>query len=453
MAWLLVPLFVLLMTSAYTTYRYASHLAESERDLTLEEIADDFKDAISGTLMSGGNIDAAAQTLGPILRDTVDQRSFAIYDSKGTLVAGDARLTPMRPMPQSEERAVFDNTILDGKKVRRAAMRGDEEGLPGFEIQVAETTQKRERLTMRISRGVLVPQAIVLVFSFPLVWFGISKGLRPLEQLRERITRRSAQDLDALSADGTPVELQPVVTALNGLLSRVRKAQDEQRRFTAEAAHQIKTPLAVLTAEIELAMSDDSCRTTEPILRRLRLAASRLTHLVQQLLALARSESSQAQTDTLFDLSELAREVTGDYVGVAASRRIDLGFEGFEQPIPLRANVILIKEAMKNLIDNALKFTPEGGIVTTSVQASPPVFSVADSGPGIPEDQRPLIFQRFHRVAGESAINGSGLGLAIVQEVARRHGATVTVGNSALGGTLFELRFAEDAASPSGGVR
>jgi two-component system sensor histidine kinase TctE len=453
LGWLLIPLFILLGVSAFTTYRNASHLAQTERDLVLEEITDDLKELASVALENNRKIDPSdSLSFSLLIRDARDQRYFAIYDASGTLLAGDRRLTRIGTGFSSDKHAMFGNLTLDGRKLRRAAIKaikGSQEDLPGFEIQVAETTVRRDRLTLHLLRGVLVPQAFVLLLSIPLIWFGVSRGLRPLEELRRRITHRSAQDLDAIPLDDAPRELLPVVGALNDLLSRVGAGQTEQRRFTADAAHQIKTPLAVLTAEIDLALSDTTCPCARPTLDRLEKATSRLAHLVSQLLALAHSEANESKTHVLFDLSELAREVTGEFVAAAASRRIDLGFEGIDQAIPVRGNVILVKEALKNLVDNALKFTPEGGTVTTSVRASPPVFAVADSGPGIPEAELPLIFRRFHRAPDSSTTEGSGLGLAIVQEVARKHGAVVTAGKSELGGALFEFVFEHAAVSQS----
>ena len=449
MGWLLIPLIFLLAVSAYTTYRNASHLAETERDLVLEEITDDLKELVSAAYESDKAIDPNALSLSLLIRDAKDQRYYAIYDARGALLAGDRRLTRMGTAIGSDQHVVFSSLSLDGRKVRRAVLKGSPKDLPGFEIQVAETTFRRDRLTLHLLRGVLVPQAFVLFFSILLIWFGVSRGLRPLEALRRSITHRSAEDLVAIPTDTVPRELQPVVTALNDLLSRFKAVQEEQRRFMADAAHQIKTPLAVLTAELDLARSDATCPCAQPTYSRLQVATSRLAHLVRQLLTLAHSEANAGKTPVLFDLSELAREVTGDFVAAAARRRIDLGFEGTEQTIPLWGNPMLVREAMKNLVENALKFTPEGGTVTTSARAFPPVFAVADSGPGIPEAELPLIFQRFHRAPESSTTEGSGLGLAIVQEVAHKHGAVVTVGKSELGGALFELQFEGDAVSQS----
>src|SRR5512139_1900747 len=451
LGWLLIPLFFLLAVSAYTTYRNASHLAQTERDLVLEEITDDLKEAVAAELNAYGKINPASPTSALILNDAKDLRYFAIYDPDGKLLAGDPRLT--RVPPPSGQRTLFGDIMLGDRKLRRAILKGDRDDLPGFEIQVAETMVRRNRLTLHLLRGVLVPQAFVLILSIPLIWFGVSRGLRPLEMLRRRITHRSAQDLDAIPVDNAPRELLPVVTALNDLLLRFKAVQEEQRRFVADAAHQIKTPLAVLTAEIDLALSDPGCPCARTTYIRLQNATSRLAHLVRQLLALAHSEADAGKADVLFDLSELAREVTGDFVAAASSRKIDLGFEGAAQAIPLRGNAMLVREAMKNLLENALKFTPEGGTITTSVRAAPPVFSVADSGPGIAQAELPLIFRRFHRAPESSTTEGSGLGLAIVQEVARKHGAVVTAGKSALGGALFELRFEGGATGePSSGT-
>jgi two-component system sensor histidine kinase TctE len=449
LAWLLIPLLVLLALGAYSTYRNASHLAEAERDLVLEEVADDLAESFTSSLRNGGPVQRQSQTIDLILSDARDQRYFAIYNARGGLMAGDSRLLLQGSFHDKEERASFSYISLEGKPLRLAILQGSDEKLPGFHILVAETLVRRDRLALRLSRGVLIPHGAILILVLPLVWFGVRQGLRPLEKLRLSITSRSAQELDDLPVHEAPRELQPVVAALNGLLSRVRAAQEEQRRFTADAAHQIKTPLTALTAEIDLAMSDSSCSCAQPTYRRLQEAAARLTHLVRQLLALAHSEANRGNSHALFDLSELAKEVTGDYLSIAAARHIDLGYEGSEQTIPVQGSAILVSEAMRNLVENALKFTPESGIITVSVQAFPPSFSVADSGPGIPETEWPLIFQRFHRAPESTGIEGSGLGLAIVQEIARNHGAQISVGRSALGGALFTLQFQDQVVSQS----
>jgi signal transduction histidine kinase len=441
LAWLLIPLIILLALGAYSTYRNASHLAEAERDLVLEEVADDLAESFTSSLRKGAPVRLDSQTVDLILSDSRDQRYFAIYDAHGTLIAGDPRLRPEVHPPVSDERASFSYISLDGKPLRLAVLQGSDEKLPGFHILVAETLARRSRLALRLSRGVLIPHGAILVLALPLVWFGVRQGLRPLERLRISITSRSAKELGDLPVREAPRELQPVVVALNGLLSRVRAAHEEQRRFTTDAAHQIKTPLAALTAELDLALSDSSCQCAQPTYQRLQESASRLAHLVRQLLALAHSEANRGITHALFDLSELAREVTGDYLSAATARHIDIGYEGSEQTIPVLGNALLVREAMKNLVENALKFTPENGVITVSVQSAPPHFSIADSGQGIPEAEWPLVFQRFHRSDRSSAIEGSGLGLAIVQEVMRDHGGEVTVGRSALGGALFTLQF------------
>jgi two-component system sensor histidine kinase TctE len=448
LAWLLIPLVVLLAVAGYSTYRNASHLAEAERDLVLEEVGDDLAESFASGLEEEGAISRPSKTVELILSDARDQRYYAIYDAQGRLRAGDPRLRP-QPNFSAGEHVAFSYISLQDRPLRLAIQHGSDKVLPGFQILVAETLNRRNRLALHLSQLALVPQGAILLLALPLVWFGVRQGLRPLEKLRLSITGRSAQQLDDLPMHDAPRELQPVVSALNGLLSRVRSAQEEQRRFTADAAHQIKTPLAALTAEIDLAMSDPSCPCAQATYRRLQQASSRLAHLVRQLLALAHSEVNGANMHAVFDLAELVREVTGDYVSIAAARRIDLGYEGSEETIPVQGSAILVREALKNLVENALKFTPDGGIVTVSGQASPPGFSVADSGPGIPEAEWPLIFRRFHRAPESTDTEGSGLGLSIVQEVARSHGAQISVGRSALGGALFTLKFHDRLVSQS----
>lgn len=446
--WLLIPLLIMLALSALYTYRNISHLAETERDLALEEVADDLKDSASDALQATGSIDPASASLRLILNDARDHRYFAIYDANGVLLAGDPRL-PIAQVPDAMDHAVFSYISLAGNRLRMVVIKGDQEDLPVYKILVAETLTRRDHLALRLSRVVLIPQVLMILLVAPLIWFGVKRGLRPLDNLCRRISHRSVQQFRDLPMRGTPHELQPVVMALNEMLSQVRAARDEQRRFTADAAHQIKTPLAALKAEIDLAQSDPSYAHAQPVLKRLGDSTNRLIHLVQQLLALAHSEASDSDVMTLLDLAELARDVAREYVPIAHSRHIDLGYEGAEQTIPIRGNAVLIREAMKNLLDNAVKFTPDSGTVTVSVKAHPPSFAVADSGPGIPDEQRPLIFQRFHRVPESTTVQGSGLGLAIVQEIARNHGAIVSVASSSLGGALFSLQFQDQAVSES----
>jgi two-component system sensor histidine kinase TctE len=449
LAWLLTPLFILLVVSAITTHRYATHLAETERDLALEELADDLKDAVIVELKSKGKIDPDSPTLHLLLSDSHDQRYFAVYNDRGIFLGGDARLPKAILDPHVSERAVFSTLALGNDPIRLAAMRGDEDKIPGYEILLAETMNRRNKLVMKLSRAVLIPQALAIFLVIPLVLYGIRRGLRPLDELRDRIVHRTPQELNDLSLNGTPRELLPVIAALNNLLSRVRQSQDELRHFTADAAHQIKTPLAALKAEIELALTDPSNACALNVLQRMGADANRLAHLVQQLLVLAHTESKRRNAMVLFDLTELAKEVTETYLPTADARHIDLGFDGPDHTIPIRGNAVMLREAMKNLVENALKFTPVGGIVTVSVSNTPPIFSVADSGPGIPPDERTRIFHRFHRSHDSTAIEGSGLGLAIVKQVALGHMAKLGVGESALGGAEFSLQFPDPAVSQS----
>src|SRR6202142_3676510 len=252
LAWLLIPLVLLLTLAAYSTYRNASHLAEAERDLVLEEVGDDIAESFESGLQDDGSITHPSKTVELILSDARDQRYYAIYDAQGRLRSGDPRL---RSQPQFSDsgHAAFSYISLDDKPLRLAVQHGSDKILPGFQILVAETLNRRNRLALHLSQVALMPQGVILILALPLVWFGVRQGLRPLEKLRLSITSRSAQELDDLPLHDAPRELQPVLSALNGLLSRVRSAQEEQRRFTADAAHQIKTPLAALTAEIGLA--------------------------------------------------------------------------------------------------------------------------------------------------------------------------------------------------------
>jgi two-component system sensor histidine kinase TctE len=243
---------------------------------------------------------------------------------------------------------------------------------------------------------------------------------------------------------------------MNDLLQRLSSNVEAQKRFVADAAHQMKTPLAGIRTQAELALRNASPEDMEASLRQLISGAERATRLVNQLLALARAEDPRNPSNlhSDIDLQAIAQEQTQNWVHEAMSRDIDLGLEGEDDPVMIRGNALLLAELLNNLIDNALRYTPRGGTVTVRVRvtATQAILEVEDSGPGIPEAERELVFDRFYRVLG-TATDGSGLGLAIVREIAQQHGAAITVtGNSQPGlgdspGTRIATAFGRSGVS------
>jgi two-component system, OmpR family, sensor histidine kinase TctE len=281
----------------------------------------------------------------------------------------------------------------------------------------------------------ILPQFIVLPISVLLVWFGLSRGIKPLNSLQARIQQRKPDDMSPIPLGQVPEELAPVVTSFNNLLLRLEHNMQVQKRFVADAAHQLKTPLAGLRMQAELAHSAANDGERSKSLDNITRGTRQATRLVNQLLALARAEAhAQGAAGSLpkqyLDLSELAREVTLEWVDEALSQGHDLGLEA-ETPAWMMGNAVLLKEMIKNLIDNALTYTPAPGTMTVRITPSPTqtILEVEDTGPGIAIGEHDAVLQPFYRVLGTGK-DGSGLGLAIVQHTAAQHGAQLSLQNN-----------------------
>ena len=318
-------------------------------------------------------------------------------------------------------------------------------------IQVADTFDNRDQLASKIIRGVLFPQFMILPLALLLVWFGLSRGLAPIKVLQGKIEVRRPDDLSPIDPKEAPEELAPLVRAFNDLLARQAHTLQAQRRFIADAAHQLKTPLAGLRTQSELAMREADAAELRRTLEQIAASAERSAHTVSQLLALARTENLRdAVTLDELDIAPLVRAVIADHYGVALTKSIDLGFESDDRPSPIAGHPILLREMIGNLIDNAIRYTPAGGVVTVRVQSSSTevVLQIEDDGIGIAPDDRQFVFERFFRVLGAGA-DGSGLGLSIVREIVGQHGAMIDVsdglmwpaGRGAGTGSRFTVRF------------
>ncbi len=321
------------------------------------------------------------------------------------------------------------------------------------QVQVAETREKRSVLATEIIKGVMLPQFGILPLAVLLVWLALVRGIKPLSQLEERIRARRPDDLSPLDDKAVPLEVAPLVSSVNDLLTRLKDSIATQKRFLADAAHQLKTPLAGLRMQADLAQRE---ATDAEALKQIGRSSMRATHTVNQLLALARAEGSgRPQGLQACNLAEMAMDVVRDFLPRAMDQRIDLGYEGATPDTPgvtLAGNRTLLKEAISNLVDNALNYTPSNdeqpGVITARVIADPfgqvLVLQVEDTGPGIPEAERELVFQPFYRALGTN-VDGSGLGLSIVREIARQHHAQIQVEavtpGAPLPGTRISLRF------------
>lgn len=420
--WLLWPLVPILLCGAFFAFQLAWRTAQDAFDLALLDSALDLERQVR--VIEGAPVlelpPAARQMLAT--SNEVDRVVFAVRAADGRLVAGDRDL-PVHTALSSGIRQQYYDATVNGLPLRAIALRSELEGGRGqVHIAVAQTLEARNRIFMNILGGMLLPEVLLAVAAIAVIWFGVRRGLAPAEQLRSEIVSRSPQDLRPIAEFSAPAELQPVVHATNGLLTRLDVALGAQRQFIANAAHQLRTPLAVLRARIELAQSRPD-RLGAETLDELLAATDRTTRLANQLLALARAEHAHAAEEThdAVDLKQVVTDLAGDWVVRAAANEVEFAFE--LEPLGVVGSAFLIREMLGNLVDNAIRYTPAGGMVVVRIRREGEgcCLEVQDSGPGIPPEFRDKVKERFFRLA--TGTEGCGLGLAIVDEIAAAHGA------------------------------
>jgi two-component system sensor histidine kinase TctE len=295
-------------------------------------------------------------------------------------------------------------------------------------VQVAETLVKRRILADEILAGLVLPQLLLIITTMVLVRYGIKRGLASLERVQAEVSHRSHVDLSPLRADDAPQEVEALVLAINQLMQQLEQVILRQNQFIADAAHQLRTPLAGLKTQAELAVRQTDPHLIAHSLKQLQASSDRMIHLVNQLLLLARAETDWQAEMRALDLVTLAKTVTSAWVPAALAKQIDLGYAAEVAAAPLMGNELLLKEMLNNLVSNAILYTQRGGEITVSVAIAEQhwILAVADNGPGIPPAERELIFERFHRATAKEE-GGSGLGLSIARRIARLHGGDVSL--------------------------
>jgi len=314
-------------------------------------------------------------------------------------------------------------------------------------LQVAHALDERREIAAQSALRTLLPLAALIPFLGVLIWYAVGRGLRPLETISRAVAKRQPDAMEPLAESGLPEELRPLAGSLNALLARLRDALNAQRRFTADAAHELRTPLAALKLQAELVGRAPDAVSRRVALAELEAGVDRATHLTEQLLAMARLEpEALAKNFGDCDLVSLAKDVIVARAVLAANKRIDLGLAR-ATAVRVRGDTASLSMLLANLLDNALRYTPEGGRIDVAVDddAGHAVLTVADTGPGIPAMERERVFDRFHRgsnVGGQPDQTGSGLGLSIVKRIADAHAATITLdaGNDGQG-LVVRVRF------------
>jgi len=378
--------------------------------------------------------------------DESDKTYFKIISEQKGMIAGDKFVPEPFDAETDWTRPVYFDDEMYGEPVRVVSMLiAPEHASEKIFVHVAETLNKRRSMMVDILLADLVPQMALVFLAGIYLVAGVKRGLQPLHVLAKEIAQRSSRDLRPISEQHVFLEVRALTDTINDLLERLGSAIATQQRFIANAAHQLRTPLAGLKLQVERAQREPDLPAMKPALMHIQGCADRMSHLTTQLLILARSEPIDGDYELRpVDLCKLAKETCMDWVPKALQRHMELSFEGSKRALYVRGDEVLLRELLANLLDNAICYGYEQGNIIVKVESYPsPCLIVEDDGPGIPELEMGKVFERFYRIPGSPG-DGCGLGLAIVKEIADLHKARLELRRiSAAGGTRIELVFKE----------
>jgi two-component system, OmpR family, sensor histidine kinase TctE len=434
--WLLLPQLVLWLSGSFLAWRVAYQNGEKGIDQMLTQsvkaLARQIKPLGDGLLV---DFPKAAQDI--LEQDPADPLSYTVTSPPGSFLLGNAKL----PSPAATVFIALGEPVLypasvDGKRVRVALLEVDYGAAPNkqrLRVQVAQSLAVRDQIARELLQQMLLPMGLMAMALGTLVYAGVSRGLAPLKRLEAQIELAGESDpvrgatIPAIALLSAPQEVHSLASTINRLLDAVARGQSKEKQFLNDAAHQLRTPLAGLIGQSELALRECQDDVVKDRLRKVLSAAQRSAHLVHQLLQLARAESTGDMQP--LNLAQLARDVAREWTGRALQFDIDLGYEG-EEELMVLGNELLLREALSNLVDNALQYAGPSSLVTLHVRAQSRALaqlSIEDNGPGVHPGDIAQMFGRFWR--GSDKPGGCGLGLAIVQEIARRHGGSVSAEN------------------------
>jgi two-component system sensor histidine kinase TctE len=429
--WLLILLIPSLFLAAGSAYYLANYFANLAYDRALYRTALALADEIevkSGKIV----VDLPDSALNLLEYDTEDYIYYQVQGPKHQLLLGEDKLALPKKLPLLGKSTFYDAKLRD-KTLRIVALNYslEDAGAKGNAmVLIGETRTKRDKMAEEIVAIMLIPQIILIVLIIFLVNIGIQRGLISLDKLKNLILRRLPTDTRPLEELDAPEELQPLLHAMNELIVKEKSAVNERRHFLANAAHQLKTPLAGLKIQAEAALRENDLASIQHALKQISAGSDNLGRLANQLLSLARAEPEgmAAQAFVSVDLVKLINEVTSDWVPKALDKGIDLGVKCELKQLNISANNMLLQELLNNLLDNAIRYNQAGAKVTVGLVIinDEAVLSVQDNGLGIVLNEQQKVFERFYRVLG-TAENGCGLGLAIVREIAHQHYARVVL--------------------------
>lgn len=457
--WLLILLLPLLFLATISAYYLANHFANLAYDRALFRVALALADEVE---VSAGKmvVDLPDSALNLLEYDKDDYIYYQVLDQNRQVLLGEYNFTLPKVMPATGQHVYYD-ARFNNKLLRIVAFNLPLSGIAAnvgpratgnATILIGETTIKRDKMANDIIAIMLIPQVVLILLVVFLVNLGIKRGLVSLDNLKNLIARRSPSDMHPLEAHDAPEELQPLLNTMNELIIKEKGAVSERRHFLANAAHQLKTPLAGLKIQAEAALREHDLASVQHALKQISVGSDNLGRLANQLLSLARAEpeGSQVQVFEAVDLVLLINEVASDWVPKAIQKKIDLGVSCDLASHEIYGNRVLLQELLNNLIDNAIRYNQAGAKITVSLAIvnHDLVLSVQDDGPGIAPSEQKKVFERFYRVLG-STESGCGLGLAIVREIAQQHQARVELGytnTQQRKGTTVNVIFQESTA-------
>ncbi|WP_348945032.1 ATP-binding protein [Chitinibacter sp. FCG-7] len=458
--WTVLPLLALWSAGAAVIYLASFQFANESNDAALMRLGRVIAQQISQSLQAAQSAPDKQQSLDPAVLTAQSRQLFAAVADEnvhlavqvgGELILGQ----PLRAFASEvSESAATIHEVHEVKvaqephrvlHIQQLASRN----LPAIQIEIAKDTAAQSQAFQRYLLNMALPLVPMLLLVSVLVWFGVRHSLKPLRTLKLLVETRQAQDLSPLSLDNAPEELNALSSALNQLLASTEESMNRQRRFIADAAHQLRTPLAGLKSQTELAMRENSPEGLRDRLNMVHTSATRSIHLVNQLLTLARSEpgSLNGIPKVKMDLARLIRDLTGELVPRALAARIDLGCDCLVSEAWIEGNSALLRELFINLVENAIKYIPRDGSVTVRLTENEQQYlvDVEDNGAGIPDADKQRVFERFFR--REQTGNGCGLGMAIVREIVERHSGKVELKDAVPHGLIVHVVLPKNLAT------
>jgi two-component system, OmpR family, sensor histidine kinase TctE len=420
---LIAPLILLALANAWLEFRSADDVA-AQQDRRLLALVPLVADSVIGEAGDRPLI-MLAPPVEEFLKERAGSATYAILDVDGKVLHGDAWLaglppSDLAPEVHSEEHAGATWRIV---RQRQPTVQGE------LVVAVADGSDPRQQWARSILFRVLLPNLVLIAAAAFAVRWAVQQALRPLLALKEAVEHRSPRDLSAIDDSASPEEVRPLVDSLNRLFGLVNAQAEGQRRFVADAAHQLRTPIAGLQAQVEAWAQAASARPAQDTLAlpteqvyKLRSATRRTSQLANQLLALSRADARAMHAQPLqrVDLKALCEDTLEMHLDAATARGMDLGLDA--RPVPAMGHDWLLRELLSNLVDNAVKYSDEGGTVTIRCgrRGGEAFLEVEDDGPGVAQAEMPRVLERFYRVQGTQG-EGNGLGLAIADEIARLH--------------------------------